>query len=78
MKLYYDNSGTWTEVTAVVSYPTIRKMNNMYGSCTVILRDFEGSLYGTWYTRDFTEMKVEDDSSNIIFRGFLIAKTYFH
>ena len=77
MKIYYYAAG-WNLIDAIVSYPDIRKLNNMYGSYTVMLRDFEGALYGTWYSRDFTEMKIEDDSSNIIFRGYLITKTYYH
>lgn len=65
-----------TQLTGIVEYPTIISRNNMYGSCSIIVRDFEGSLYDTWYTRDFNDVVVEDDDSNILFRGYLINKTF--
>ncbi|KKN42887.1 hypothetical protein LCGC14_0708610, partial [marine sediment metagenome] len=69
-------STPWVRISALVDYPRIASRNNSYGICTVILRDFEGALFSTWISRDFTPMKVEDDDSNILFRGFLVNKKF--
>ncbi|MFX1371332.1 MAG: nitrous oxide reductase family maturation protein NosD [Promethearchaeota archaeon] len=78
MKLYHDadEDDSWTEVGDVVEYPTITTRNNMYGLCDVKLRDFEGALYSTWYSRDFCPMRVEDDDENVIFDGYLAKKNF--
>ncbi|KKL91986.1 hypothetical protein LCGC14_1889210, partial [marine sediment metagenome] len=41
-------------------------------------RDNEGSLYATFKTLNFIACRVEDDSANIIFRGYIVKKLYKH
>ena len=76
MKIYWDDAGTWTQITGVVQKPDIITRNNMYGSCVVVVRDFEGALFTDWEPRDFTDMKVEDDATNILFQGILVGKKF--
>ena len=78
MKLYYDSDGapTWVQISAIVDYPDVISRNSTYGACIITLRDFEGALYSDWSARDFVPMKVEDDDSNILFRGLLINKKF--
>jgi len=85
MKVYYDNSGTPTEVTGIIKWPEITTRNNSYGLCTVELVDFEGALYSTWESRDLTKMYVTDgtgtadySNENQIFVGYLVNKIYEH
>jgi len=75
MKIYYYNSG-WVQISAIVEYPNPTTRVNQVGNCIVTLRDFEGALYSSWEPRDFTKMKVEDASSNIMFIGYLIDKEF--
>lgn len=78
MKLYHDadEDDSWTEVTGIIEDPEIISYNNAYGICTVILRDFELSLFATWEPYDFIPMKITDDSANVLFRGYLIKKIF--
>lgn len=67
-----------TQLTDIISYPIITTRNNMYGLCSIKVRDFEGALYDTWYDKDFTEFVIEDNATdeNKIFRGYLINKKF--
>jgi len=89
MKIYYDttNSGTypqaptapsWTEITAIKSYPKITTRMDETSHYTFSLNDSEGALYSTWQPRNFTRMEVRDDSANVIHRGYLTKKTFEH
>lgn len=74
----YDNSGTWTQVTGIVSYPTILSRLNEIGTCMVSIGDIDGSLYSTWSSRDFTKLQLRDDSDNVLFMGYLTGKKFHH
>lgn len=76
MKVYWDNSGTWTQVTGLIRDPEITTRLDLYGVCTVVLRDAEGSLYATWSARDFADMLITDDSDNYLFQGILINRKF--
>jgi hypothetical protein len=43
-----------------------------------VLNDFEGAFYSTWSGYNFIPIKVEDDSSNVLFRGYLTGKRFSH
>ena len=79
MKVYYWESAAWNLMSGIVSYPNIAIRNNMPGLCSVIIRSFHdsGTQFADWNVRDFTLMKVEDEDSNVLFRGFLINKQFF-
>lgn len=64
------------QLTDIIQYPTIISHNNMYGLCSVVLRDFEGGLFSTWDSKDSTEFVIEDESDNKLFRGYLINKIF--
>ena len=82
MRLYYNSATppaeTWVRVSAIVAFPEVITRLNMYGLCIVTLRDFQGTLFPTWNSRDLIEMKVTDDAGtpNTLFRGFLINKKF--
>jgi len=63
-------------ITDIDTYPIITPRLNTYCQCNAILGDFEGAKFDDWYARDFNKILIEDDSSNIIFRGFLIKKIF--
>jgi hypothetical protein len=78
LKLYYYNTGTssWVQVTSITQFPMISKKMDSYSVCTVTLHDFEGASFATWYSRDNTYMKIEDDFSHVLFQGYLKEKTF--
>ena len=82
MRVYYNSATppaeTWVRVSAIVDFPDISTRNNMFGYCSVVLRDFDGVLFPTWEPRDLIEMKVTDDAGtpNTIFRGYLMNKKF--
>ncbi len=80
MKVYHDHdkNGSWTEITDIITYPVPNPRLDNIGNVIVVIRDFEGALYATWKDYDFIPMKVEDDSSNVLFRGFLTGKSFKH
>lgn len=67
---------TQTEVTNIVTYPNPVQQNNAFTACSMVLRDFEGSLYATWSVLDQVKMRIEDDSDNVIWRGLLDNKRF--
>ena len=83
MKIYYEDSG-WNLIGAIIEYPNIKKLNNMYGSCTVALRDFEVSnnMYKIFIDmskrtpENFNDTKayalwISDNREGITFKTFL-------
>ncbi|KKK52195.1 hypothetical protein LCGC14_3107350, partial [marine sediment metagenome] len=79
MKLFYDleEGGGWVEVqNQIKTFPTIDNVMDTPDMSIVVLNDFEGALKATWGSRDFTLIKIEDDSANIIFQGYLTNKLY--
>lgn len=79
MKVYYYESAAWNQITDIVNYPTISKMIDMPSTCSLEVAidptDYNAS-YTAWEARDFTQMKVEDNQSNILFQGYLVGKTF--
>lgn len=63
-------------ITDIDTYPTITPRLNTYCQCNTVLGDFEGAKFDDWYARDFNKILIEDDSGNIMFRGFLIRKIF--
>ena len=61
----------WTQVTGIVSYPDINERMDNYGTCTVVVSDYEGAAFDSWHARDFVPVKIEDADSNILFQGYL-------
>ena len=82
MKIFYDSIGDDVAnleiVDVIMSYPSITHRLNAPSLCTVELIDSEGALYTTWNTKNFTKFKVEDDSTNVLFRGYLKNKRFNH
>jgi len=81
LKVYYWESSSWNQITGIVEYPNTITRINSYGICRVVIRDYEGTLFGVfetsgWNVRDHTPMKVEDESSNILFQGYLTKKQF--
>ena len=83
MKIYYDstvpaNGIENLELTGIKIYPVPISMMDKIGSCAIVLKDFEGSLYDTWKDLNFRKIRIEDDSSNVIWRGYIERKDYEH
>ena len=81
MKIYYDSNGDGTEnalVTNVISFPTMVSRMDKVGTCSFSIRDKLGALYATWKDYDFRKVKIEDDNSNVLFRGYIVEKTFTH
>ena len=81
MKVYYDSNGDGTpnqEFSNIVTYPECQAILDIVGFCIVVVRDFQGALYTTFESLNFEVCKVEDDSSNILFKGFIVKKHYEH
>ena len=80
MKCYYstDDGTNWTQITDVVDFPTIKTALNKTSYCVIVIRSFHdtGTQFADWEGRDFANIKVEDESSNIIFRGYLENKIF--
>ena len=76
MKVFYYESAAWTEITGLTRLPEPTKRVNAENICTVEVQCDSGSLYAAWVVRNFTEMKVEDDSATIIFQGYLKKKIF--
>jgi hypothetical protein len=76
IKAYYYESAAWNQITGIISYPTISKRMDNFSLCSITIHDFEGALHASWSTRDFTEIKIEDASENILFQGYLKGKTF--
>lgn len=64
------------EITNIIKYPNPICRNEMVGTCSFQVRDFEGALFDFWYARDYNKVLVEDDNSNVLFRGFLVNKKF--
>lgn len=64
------------EITNIIEYPTIIHRLDAYWTGGITIRDFEGALFSAWYGRNFNKILIEDDSSNILFRGFLTKKIF--
>jgi len=64
------------EITAITQFPTISPRLDAYWMGGITVRDFEGALFADWYDRDFNKILIEDDSDNVLFRGFLIKKLF--
>jgi len=64
------------EITDIIEYPTITPILDKYYMGNITIRDFEGALFSPWIGRDFNQILIEDASSNVLFRGFLIKKTF--
>ena len=64
------------EITGIKTYPIIKPRLDAYFVGSFIVDDFEGSLFTTWNGRDFNIIVIEDDSNNILFRGFLTRKIF--
>ena len=78
MKCYYsdDSEASWTEITGITEFPSTNSMLDKAGACVIKLADMEGALYTTYEPLDFAPIKVEDDSSNIIFKGYIKRKQF--
>ena len=64
------------EITSIIEYPKITAILDKYYMGNITIRDYEGALYSDWYDRDFTPILIEDDSDNVLFRGFLTKKVF--
>jgi len=64
------------QITGIIQEPTIAPRLDAYWIGGITVRDFEGALFSSWYDRDFNKILIEDDSANVLFRGFLIKKTF--
>ena len=83
MKVYYDstvpaNGIENTELTNIINFPNPIGIMDTIGFCTIKVRDNEGALYPTWKDLNFRKVRIEDDSSNIIWRGYITKKIYTH
>lgn len=80
MKIYHDadEDDSWTEITTIAEYPKLQHRLNNIQKISFVLNDFEAALYTTWEGYDFIPIKIEDDSSNILFRGYLTHKKFTH
>lgn len=76
MKIYYYESETWTQLTGIIGYPNIMSRINAVGTATIIVSDFEGALYATWSTYNFTPIRIDDASGNVLFRGYCHDKRF--
>lgn len=78
MKCYYSDDGeaSWTEIEHISEYPQISTILDSFGTCIITLSDMEGALYSTYEALDFVPIKVEDESSNVIFKGYLKKKVF--
>ncbi|KKN18811.1 hypothetical protein LCGC14_0952150, partial [marine sediment metagenome] len=82
MKLYYDSDGapTWVEVVDMITFPVPRIRMDEPNTVIVEIRDWQGTLYSTWSSRDFVEMKITDGAGapTTLFRGFIGGKKFLH
>ena len=80
MKIFHDHdeNGSWTEITTIKQYPTITSRMDETTQISFVINDFEGALYSTWSGYNFIPIKVEDDATNILFRGYLTGKKFKH
>lgn len=82
MKLYYDSDGapTWVEVTDIITLPVPKIRIDEPSIVIAEIRDFQGALYSTWSSRDFTAMKITDGAGapTTLFRGFISGKRFLH
>ena len=64
------------EITDIITYPVIMPRLDSYWMGNIVVRDFEGALFALWNNRDFNKILIEDNSDNILFRGFLTKKIF--
>lgn len=64
------------EIVNIVEYPIISTRLDAYTICNTVINNFEGELFDDWNDRDFNKILIEDDSDNILFRGYLIKKIF--
>jgi hypothetical protein len=80
MKAFYstDDGANWTEITGIRNYPTIKTAMNSTSTCqiTVVSWHDAGTQFADWLARDFSNIKVEDDATNLLFRGYLTKKVF--
>ena len=81
MKVFYDSSTPAdgvenTELTGIISYPECISILDKVSSCSVVVLDLEGDRYATWKDLNFRKVRVEDNPSNIIWRGYIVKKTF--
>jgi len=73
--IYHDTYNK-EEMANIMEYPTISIEMNMLSIISFEGLDVEGSLYSTWHDRDFWKFVVEDDDDNVIWRGYLISRSF--
>ncbi|KKL95359.1 hypothetical protein LCGC14_1855380 [marine sediment metagenome] len=83
MKAYVDTSTPPNgienaEIVGIIEFPEPIAIMDNVGSCTIRTREFEGNAYIAWNTLNFRKVRIEDDSSNVIWRGYIVKKTYTH
>ncbi len=81
MILKYDSNGDGTanqSISNIITYPEITTRLDQVGHCTFSIIDRLGALYSTWEALDNIKFLIEDDSSNVIFSGYVIDKRFKH
>ncbi len=81
MKVYYDSNGDGTpdtEISNIVVYPEPQTRLDIIGFCSMVIRDREGVLYDTFKTLNFIACRVDDDATNVLFRGYITRKIFEH
>ena len=68
--------GDWIELTTIKMYPEPRNRMDETSQISFTLNDFEGALYSKWSEHNFIEIRVEDNSEIILFRGYLTGKKF--
>ena len=64
MKIFYDSTSPAngvenTQLTGIVSYPDCTSMLDQVGSCSIVIRDSEGSLYAAWKDLNFRKIRIK-------------------
>ena len=64
------------QITSIDTYPTIIPKLDAYFKGSFTVRDNEGQLFSDWNDKDFNIVLIEDNSNNVLFRGFLTGKLF--
>jgi len=81
MKVYFDSSSPANGIEdqligGITEYPEPIAIMDNVGSCIIKALDFEGTGYTYWNGFNFRKVRIEDDSANIIWRGYIVKKTF--
>jgi len=66
------------EIVTIIEFPEPIAIMDNVGSCTIRSREDITAAYAFWNDKNFRKIKIEDDSSNVIWRGYIVKKVYTH